>query len=207
MREQYIDIMNKVLSETDYQYADLYREDDETFVLILESTDSVKPLNEAFRNVLKENKIDTYPDYTYDTYYIEFVSGDNWGFSDEFYICSECNKAIRTTDGYAHIKVWIGDGFCMCEDCVRANASDYIEDLTNDYTRANLILSENELNGLGFYKQNEEHYASGLYHRHDNPKQIFEKIRETNPDVDILFSINENYNPYEEEFDVYIKEK
>ena len=176
-------------------------------VLILDSTQYTKELNALLQKEFEENKIDTYPDYTYDTYYIDFATGDNWGYMDEYNMCSECHRVIRIDEnGYGFIPMWIGDGFCMCEDCVKENPDEYLDYLIDDCEHANLILNEKELNGHGFYKLNDEHYANGFYGRHDNPVKIYQDIKNEKPDAKIIFSLYQNYNPYEEEFDIYIKE-
>ena len=205
-KEQHLDIIRKVLTNIDG--ADLYIDGDENndYILLIESNDVKDQLNELFKEELHKNDIDTYPDYNWDDYYVNFATGDNYGFYDEYYICSECNKAFKTNNGYATAKVWLGDGFCLCANCVKEDPTEYINERLNNPDKMNVILSDSELEQLGFKKLNDEHYENGYYGIHDNPSKLYAKAKQDYPNSSILFSIYENYNPYATEFDIWIKE-
>ena len=208
-REQYPDLIRKVMDETGWEYGDLYTDgnNDGLEVLVINDTSAEEKLNELFKYELQNNKIDTYPDYDNGYFYIELITGDNYGFADEFYICENCLKAYRLDmNGMGYNEMWVADGTCLCADCVREDPSEYIEFLINNPDRANIILNDGELQGFGFTKMNDEHYANGLYDLHDNPHKIYEKIKESNPNSKIIFSIYKNHNPFEVEFDVWVKE-
>ena len=203
MKKQYIDI----LKESIENLGDLYIDGNEQneYVLLLYSNVEHTILNDILKEKFQQNNIDTSPDKEYDSYYIDFATGDNWGYDDEFDICTECGKAFRKEMDYGYNTFWYGDGFAKCLECTKEDASEYIESLINNPNTANLILSEKELNGYGFYKMNEDSYATGYRGQNDNPKQILAKLLEEDINRQIIFSINKNYDPFETEFDVYIK--
>lgn len=207
-REQYPDLIRKVMDDTNWEYGTLYTDgnNEDMDVLVINNTDSKAKLNDLFKVELKNNGIDTYPDYDNDYFYIELITGDNYGFEDEFLVCQNCSKAYRRDmNGMGYNEFWLGDGICLCAECVRKDPSEYIDHLINNPESANIILSDGELSSFGFTKMNEEHYANGLYHSYDNPRKIYDKIRETNQSSQILFSIYQNHNPFEVEFDVWMK--
>ena len=207
-REQYTDLIRKVMDETGWEYGNLYTDgnNDEIEVLIINNTNDEAKLNELFKLELQANKIDTYPDYDNGYFYIELITGDNYGYADEYIICEECLKAYRRDlNGMGYNEFWIADNTCLCAECVRKDPSEYIDYLINNPDSANIILSDSELSSLGFTKMNEEHYANGLYDSYDNPRKIYDKIRETNQEAQILFSIYKNHNPFEVEFDVWMR--
>lgn len=203
MKEQYIDI----LKESIENLGDLYIDGNEQneYVLLLYSNVEHTILNDILKEKFQQNNIDTSPDKEYDSYYIDFATGDNWGYDDEFNICTECGKAFRKEMDYGYNTFWYGDGFAKCLACTKEDAQEYINSLINNPDTANLILSEKELNGYGFYKMNEDSYAAGYRGQNDNPKQILSKLLEEDINRQIIFSINKNYDPFETEFDVYIK--
>ena len=205
MKEQYIDIINNVLSSHDLGNLLVDGTEQNNYVLILYSFTDHPILNDLLKEELQKHNIDTSPDREYDSYYIDFATGDNWGYDDEFDICTECGKAFRKETDYGYNTFWYGDGFCKCLECTKEDAQEYIDSLINNPDTANLILSEKELNGYNFYKANEEPYASGYRGQNDNPKQILAKLLEQNNDQQIIFSVAKTYDPFETQFDIYIK--
>lgn len=206
---QYMDLLREILEETDWNYGSIYpdgdRYNDEVFIYEGYKPYTVESLNELCKAKLKENGIDTYPDHTYDYYYIDFITGDNWGFYDSYFICNDCYKAYRYNE-YGTTNYWCGDGFIFCEDCVRESYKEtYVEEyLANDATKANTILGVDELEDMGFERANEYEYENGWYGTNDNPKVIYQNLRKVYPNSDILFNITSS-NPFAVYFDVYIR--
>lgn len=208
-KEQYMHLLREILEETDWNYGNIYPDgdgyNDEVFIYEGYKPHTVESLNELCKAKLKENDIDTYPDHTYDSYYIDFITGDNWGYYDSYFICDDCYKAYRYNE-YGTANYWVGDGFIFCEDCVRETYKEtYVEEyLVNDPTKANTILGINEIEDMGFEKANEYEYENGWYGTTDDPKEIYETMRKAYPNSDILFDITSN-NPFAVYFDVYIR--
>lgn len=113
--------------------------DDEMF-LIVDSWDFIRELNEWLNdNYAKELCDETryelpedIRDREYFIAWLDYLTDGMWGFSDEYSVCEHCNKAFRTSpDSYSWVaNYWVGDGFILCEDCVRENYSEeYLESL------------------------------------------------------------------------------
>ena len=206
MKEQYMDILHDVLRENDWKWGSIYPDgrNDEAEVFIYEPQgNELSELNAILKERLQAKGIDTYPDYDREDYYIDFVTGDNWGYEDSYFICYDCNKAYRKPE-YGRQNYWAGDGFIYCEDCVRENhKEEYIDELINNPHNANILLNPNELEEMGFVKI-EDDYENGLYGTCDDPKKIFEKFK--NNKAEIIFSIDES-NPFAIYFSVWVRAK
>lgn len=207
-KEQYMDLLREILKETDWNYGSIYPDgdeyNDEVFIYEGYKPYTVESLNELCKAKLKENGIDTYPDHTYDYYYIDFITGDNWGFYDSYFICNDCYKAYRYNE-YGTANYWVGDGFIICEDCVRKNyKEEYIEYLINEPTYANTLIPECELEDMGFEKVNEYTYENGMYGTNDNPTDIYSDLLRIYPNSEIIFHIYD-VNPFAVYFDVYVR--
>lgn len=195
MKEQYMDILRDVLAESNWEWGDIYPDGDgnneEVFIYEPYKHD-ISELNAILKNRLKAKGIDTYPDYDRDDYYVDFVTGDNWGFNDSYFICEDCGKAYRINE-YGSTNYWHGDGFILCENCVKEGyAEEYIEDLVNDPQHANVIFNPYELIKLGFEKVGGQ-YENGLYGINHRPKEIFDKLKDSYKEI--IFHIDES-NPF-----------
>lgn len=85
----------------------------------------------------------------------------------------------------------------MCENCVKENPEDYINELINNYRMANTILSKQELEEQGFERANDEIYENGLYEgQNDKPEKILHKALQAK-DGEYLFNIVKDYNPFQ----------
>lgn len=164
--------------------------------LIVDGWNSIEELNEwlndNYGEILEEETRYSYNGDRYFTNWIDYLTQKMWGFSDEYAICDDCGKAFKTSpDGYSPSPYWIGDGFIICEDCVKNNyKEDYLESLLNNPKKANTILSEKELLELGYEKVSE--FENGWYGTCDDPEEILETAMRENPENDYLFSIKEN---------------
>lgn len=204
---QYMDLLREILVETDWNYGSIYEDGDgyneEVFIFEGYGEYTVKNLNELCKAKLKANDIDTYPDYDREDYYIDLITGDNWGYYDSYFVCEECYKAYYQ-DGYSAANYWVGDGFIICEDCVKENyKEEYVEYLANNPKHCNTILSEEDLEDMGYEKVNGDTYENGLYGTNDDPTEIYELLNKAYPNSDVVFHLSSS-NPFAVYFDVYI---
>jgi hypothetical protein len=74
--------------------------------------------------------------------FVEALTGVryNWGYDDEYTICSDCGNIIRTSpDSYSWTpNYYVGDGYIVCKDCVKNYTNTIVNDLTNNYKKAKL---------------------------------------------------------------------
>ena len=113
-----------------------------------------------------------------------------WGFSDEYVLCSNCYKAINTTPGYyGDIPAYaIVNDELLCHNCIRDSfEEDYIESVTNDPKNAlkTTIISEARLEELG-WKKLKKQYENGMHQgMNDDPTKIYDKLKDK---WDVLFT-------------------
>lgn len=185
----------------------------EEMFLIVDGWDFIREFhswaNEKYGKELYEETIYDYPenDRDYFTVWLDYLTQGMWGFSDEYAVCECCNKAFRTSpDSYSWTQnYWLGDGFIICEDCVREEYTEgYLESLQNNPKAANTILSDSEMENAGYEKVNTDSYESGWYGRCEDPEEILEKEMENNPDYDYVFSICGS-GQFHTEFDLWRK--
>ena len=187
--------------------------DDELF-LIVDSWDFIRELNEWLNdNYAKELYDETryelpedIRDREYFTIWLDYLTDGMWGFSDEYSVCEHCNKAFRTSpDSYSWVaNYWIGDGFIICEDCVRKDYSEeYLESLENNPNTANTILSDDEIKKAG-YKKIVADCESGWCGRCDDPEKMLEQEKKSNKDGRYLFSIS-GTGQFHTDFDMWEK--
>lgn len=221
----YWDQVYEVIREIDDNnlqiYVDTYNlPDDEGVILVFDNNNSVDEFGKLLKTKLEnipEVKQDL-EDERYDIsdrweWWIEEAVGgyEFWTYSDEGFCCSECNTwhfyYERNACSYANYKV--GDGYIICDDCIKINEEYrnwYIEDLINNPHNANTILEYKDLINLDFNKINDDPYANGWYHRMDDPEKILEIAKAKYPNNEFIFSIRKTYNPFETEFDLYMRE-
>lgn len=202
--------VKSLLNELDVVfYLRPYGYDDSQLFLLVEDWDSVKKINMRIKEEFMSMNLDI-DDHEiidmYDTYYIDEVV-DRWGFTDEYYLCDGCDKIYPIEEKFKSNRfIDYEEGMQYCPNCVKANPRGYIDYLLEfPDERANMFLSERELNSLGFEKLNDKNYESGYYGRTDDPKQIYRRLKEEHPDADILFHVSGS-NPFEVDFDVFIRE-
>lgn len=211
-------------------YVDVYNyEKDEDGILVFGSSTSAK----EFASLLKA-KIENFPevkqaveDAIYDVsdmerradWWIELaVGGDEyWAYDDEGFYCSECDEwhyyDYYGATAYANYKVY--DGWIECEDCIKQDIEHkerYIEDLINNPNNANTILEYKDFLDLDFERVLDRYgddaiWASGWRGSNDDPKKILARYREIHPNNEYVFSIRKTYDPFECEFELYVREK
>ena len=234
--KEYWDIIYELIHEIDRNwetykdiYVDVYNYKDEDSVLVFGSSTSIK----EFASLLKA-KIENFPevkqaveDAIYDVsnmelyadWWIELAVGgyEYWAYDDEGFCCSECDEWHYYDNygatAYANYKVY--DGWIECEDCIRQDTEHkerYIEDLINNPNNANTILDYGDFLDLDFERVLDKYgddaiWASGWRGSHDDPKKILARYREIHPNNEYVFSIRKTYDPFECEFELYVREK
>ena len=193
----------------------LMRDGTEKWFLIVNSWEFIDQLNQylndRYSNWLEEETgRDWYEGKQYFSDWLDFLTEEMWGFSDEHEVCDCCNKAFPTRDSIEDLPYWIPEegGVIYCPDCVeREYAEDYAEERLNNPRKANQILSREKLTQLGFCKVNDCEYENGWYGTMDDPKEILAKAIEEDNTKDYLFSISSHNNPFATFFDLYAREK
>ncbi len=206
--------MNEEIIKTIMKHDDININVSKDNIYIIESWDDVNKIEAIANNYndiplfLADKQIN--PD--------KYISIDNifdeWGFSDSYLICDHCNNSIclNTYDKpYYHI---FKDGFIMCGNCIRedkAFSNQYIDELINNYKRANTILTDNNLENIGFIKCNckdsECDFSAGLREGYqDKPNQILNNAIKKNPDMDYLFDVT-CLDMFETRFTIYRRSK
>lgn len=104
-------------------------------------------------------------------------------FSDEYTTCTDCGKVIRTSpSGYSwQPDFYVGDGFIACNKCFNDTEDyqeAYIQEKINSPKNAiNGLISDSQLEELGFVKINKDSYESGYhYGQTDDPEEIYEEL-------------------------------
>jgi len=169
-------------SGVDFQEAE---DEDGKVFLIVYGWDTIKQMQQIIKPDFK-------PEDEYDTSVIDNLKDVEWGFSDEWSRCDECGKVIRTQpDSYSFVPdYWVTDGEILCGDCVRGNhAEEYVQSLINKERLANTILTDDNLEELGFIRI-ESDFESGWYDRNDSPKEILQTALDKHPNGEFLFSIS-----------------
>jgi hypothetical protein len=114
----------------------------------------------------------------------------NWGFEDEYVMCGNCGKAIRTTPRYYGDKPGyvILESDMLCGDCIHDHhAEEYIELCANNEKNAinTRIISKEELTKLG-WKQLSRRYENGFHEgQNDKPIDVLNKLKKK---FDVLFT-------------------
>ena len=129
-------------------------------------------------------------------------------FTDEYTTCDDCGAIIRTEPNSYHWTpdYYLGDGFIICNECFN-NEKDYQEaylvERINNPNNANTILSDEQLEELGFTKFNSNSYEHGFHHgQTDDPREIYKEIE--NLYYDIIFSID-GVGQFDTHFSVWVR--
>ena len=126
---------------------------------------------------------------------IEEILGD-WGFSDEYDMCSDCGNVIRTSpDSYSWTpEYWQSDNGIFCGDCIEPQ--NYIENIKNKLEGCYLV----DPIDYGWVRIRED-YESGLYEgANDNPEKILELLKGAG--IDVLFKVYPSQ--FSQVFEVYV---
>lgn len=196
-------------------YVNIYQDEDDDNILVFDDNDSVDEFNKVLIELLKANEIDISSEEqkanaraNKDTYFVDRLTDDAWTFSDEGFVCDDCQRWHYYDDrnGVGYVNYFCGDGWIVCSDCLKEN-DEYIEmylaDKINNPKEANTLLEEDKLEDLGFEKLNTYPYENGMYGDNDQPSEILEKAKEQYPNMEFLFNIRKIYNPFTTQFDLY----
>lgn len=117
-----------------------------------------------------------------------------WGFSDEYVLCSNCYKAICTTPAdYRDIPAYaIVNDEILCHNCISDSCEEgYIESVTNDPRTAlkTTIISEARLKELGWRKLKRTYENGMLQGMNDNPSRVYNKLKNK---WDVLFTFGQS---------------
>ena len=209
----YFELINKICEELNLDGC-VYEDGDNEGQEVLQVCDwsDVKALNNALYEKFKELGVDTSDidwkanlEDKYAQDYVDFATDNNWVFSDESFVCDGCYKLYRQeTYGYANYYIPDSCGGIYCVDCIKEDPTDFVEHLINNPKTANTILDRDELENLGF-ERDEETYASGWYGRDERPEKVLEGILARYPKAEVVFNVVKTYNPFETEYEAFIK--
>lgn len=187
--------------------------DDESF-LIVESGKFVEQFNNwiytkpDYMKYLQENTNWDCPNDN--SWWLDYLTGDMWGYECEYGVCDVCGKALRTSPNSYHWQpyYWINTdiGYRECGDCVKEDPSDYLEMLTNNPNHCNVILNDGELEKLGYTKINLDSYESGWYGRADKPALILHDFQVHFPEREFIFHLDGN-SQFCVRFSLYYKDE
>lgn len=185
--------------ELDFDYATEHGT--ETYFLIFHSWDDREKFVEMCQKYCNDEDMKEYQ--------IEQEFDCELVFDDEYTTCSDCGHIIRTSPTHYGWQpdYYMGDGFIVCGECFR-NEEDYQEAyleerINNPKNAVNGLITEENLEELGFKKLNIETYESGLhYGQTDNPQEIYNKIEGIWDEV--VFNIS-SVGQFDIHFDVWVR--
>lgn len=128
-------------------------------------------------------------------------------WSDEWAACSDCGKGVRFVENsysWTPSYAFVGDMF-LCHKCIREDPEAYVEGLIDDPARANVVLTDEELEEMGWRKA-VDHLENGFYGKEDDPRMWFTHSKEAHPSRMVLFSI-EDKEQFRVNFSMWRKEK
>jgi len=107
-------------------------------------------------------------------------------WSDEWAICFDCGKAIRTSpDSYSWKRsFYLGDGEVLCLNCIDYESiiTEFINNPSNAWT-----YDAKYLRNAGFRVVEGGDFSTGLRECSKNPEDVYNKYK--TPDIDLLFCI------------------
>ena len=176
---------NKILEEfaktQDWQNVDYGKRNGKRFWIIEAYSNVIEKFNEWLQHseylkyVQEESNWDEVR-YDDDSVWLDFLTDDNWGYSDQYAKCNHCNcviEYISTTSGISSDNYWNCNGELFCEDCIREEPDSYIEDKIINYDTgvilpipSDRIFSEKELEDFGFTKEI-DNLEVGMYGTYD----------------------------------------
>ncbi len=150
----------------------LSQEDGKDF-LIFEDWDEVKEIESFIKAIDEDVSLDSIMDY-------------NWGFSDEYTLCSNCGTVLRTSpDSYGWQPDYDQTDYgIFCSDCI--DEDQYIEDRINQNKLVNKYLVSLEDHGwimLDFKFDNGMHYGMN-----SDPKKIINILTNLDLPIDVIFT-------------------
>lgn len=203
------EIIEKVLSEMNYDGIDRYEYDesdeDNHLFLIVQSWSNIKDFNEIFKKIYPEYNIELKEEDSASI--IDELTHYNWGFSDEYTQCENCNKVIYYNE-WGTVNYAITGDEMICLDCLHHDIGfqkSYCKNMENNPEKAISNLTDDELTGLGYEKLN-GYYEYGWYGKMDNPENILKELLEKEPNGRFIFVIT-NMAQFETRFEVWRKNK
>lgn len=140
--------------------------------------------------------------YDDDSLWFDYLTDENWGYSDEYMKCHHCMNVININpssglpDNYL-----IYEGDLSCEECIRKDPEGYIEsrfvnyDTGTDNLPADSIFSEKEWEDFGFVKVI-DNLEVGMYGWYDDPKEFLNGLITLNQKANYICRIK-SQNPFE----------
>lgn len=134
---------------------------------------------------------------------------EGMGFSceweDEWAMCGECYKAVRTSpNSYGWTQYWaiIGECHLVCGDCIKESPDEYLEGLENHPTNCATI--DLDLASLG-YELVKDGFENGFHQgQNDDPKAILAELLKHDPSGRYIFNLD-GKGQFDLEFSVYRK--
>ena len=129
------------------------------------------------------------------------ANGDLWDdiliIGEDVHECMECFQYHWMRDMH------IVNEELLCEECIKeCYIDDYIDERVNNPENANNLLSNKELEDLGWQKTSRIYYH-GMYKGHNaDPKTILKSYLKDFPNDKFMFSIVDQ-NPYEVSFELW----
>ena len=134
----------------------------------------------------------------------------DYGYSDEWTLCSECGEIIRISpDSYSWLPDFIvTDGEILCHDCITPNRllCDDSEDSFINNPRKALspqLITMADIEAEGFILI-DENFESGWYGRTDSPQDIYDALKDSYEEV--LFYITGS-GQFHTDFQVFVRNK
>ena len=208
---RYIDENNTIRS-----YANRYTQRDGSEFLIIDAYGNfMKDFNDWARNseyyerLVEETRHDCLDD---ECWWIEYLTEDNYGYDDQYMSC-ECGNVIcyNPSSGYKD-NYWMSGCGVMCEDCIRENAEDYIQEyLTINYEKGvptsnlpiNNVFDKGELEDFGF-ELVMDNLEIGWYGTYNDPREILEKLTKENKDTDYICHCTAS-NPFATYYEIWAR--
>ncbi len=124
---------------------------------------------------------------------------------DEWALCTECYRAVRTEpDSYSWRPSYAWQNECeiVCTDCLLADMDTSLEPYVNEPTKAVTWCDAAQLVDAGWELWEPSDRRGGRYQSgwhegmDDKPDEVFAKIRDVLPEVDVVFLLDENSQFY-----------
>ncbi len=178
--------------------------------LIVPNTKWLRTLNQWVREKHPE-LVEQLQEETYnqEDSWVDYFTNGEWGCEDEYCLCSVCGGAIHTTPDSAFWKQDYYKDFeaCMivCGDCVRSKQEEkesYVKWLLENPERANTILSQKDLETMGFSQHFQQDKCSGIERIAESPVKVLKKLQEAEEGKEYIFSITSS-TPFETWWNVW----
>lgn len=127
-------------------------------------------------------------------------------WSDEWSQCSDCYRAVRTTENsysWRPSYAWF-DGGISCHECLIGCGEDALAGFgvgeysyVNDPSKCVAWCEPSHVESFGYVKWNEQTYESGWHPgQDDKPEAIFAEIKAAHPDASVVFLLDDSSQFY-----------